>query len=285
MNNLALALVRLTKHNRDGALATQANRRRGLVAIANELHGLGFKLPRANSLKPKHIQKLVSTWQTNGLSNGTIKNRLGWLRWWAAKVNKASVMPRTNAELGLPLREGARTNRAQTTVKTTTLRNPRMQASLNLMELFGLRFEEALKLRVRVADKGTVLALKPSWTKGGRGRFIPIRTAAQRTLLDQVSILVGNGSLIPADKSYIGWRKVFETQLAKHEIKNVHGLRHRYAQTRYLELVGQPCSLAGGKRHVDLSPAEQAQAIAARRLISAELGHARLSITRVYLGE
>lgn len=285
MNDLAMALVQLTKHNRDGAFATQANRRRGLVAIANDLYAQGFKLPGAHSLKPKHIQKLVTGWQAAGLADGTIKNRLGWLRWWAKKVNKASVMPRTNAELGLTQRQTKRTNRAQTVPENKTLPDARMQASVELMQAFGLRFEEALKIRVATADQGSVLVLKPSWTKGGRGRMVPIRTAVQRSLLDQIAKLVGSGSLIPNDQSYIAWRKALEAQLNKRGIKNVHGLRHQYAQQRYLDLVGQPCALAGGKRHQDLSPGEQRDALAARRLISAELGHARLSITRVYLGD
>lgn len=285
MNDLAMALVQLTKHNRDGAFATQANRRRGLLAMANELYGQGFKLPSAHSIKPKHIQKLVAGWQANGLSTGTIKNRLGWLRWWAAKVNKTSVMPRTNAELGIVKPKTARTNRAHQLPPTTNLPDARMQASLELMQQFGLRLEEALKLRVSIADQGTALALKASWTKGGRARLVPIRTTEQRALLDRVAALVGTGSLIPADRSYIAWRKAFEAQLAKHGITNVHGLRHAYAQQRFLELVGQPCALAGGKSHAQLSQADQARAQAARRLILAELGHTRLSITNTYLGQ
>lgn len=284
MNNLAMALVRLTKHNRDGAFATQANRRRGLVAIANELYGHGFKLPHARSLKPKHIQKLVAGWQCAGLSTGTIKNRLGWMRWWAAKVNKTSVLPRTNAELGLPNRPAARTNRAQAGNNLAKLSNPRMQAALEAMQHFGLRLEEALKLRPATADQDTRLVLKGSWTKGGRPRSIPIRTAEQRALLKQLHQLAGTGSMIPAEQSYIAYRKRFEAELSKQDIKNVHGLRHAYAQQRYFELTGRPCPLAGGKPTAKLTPSEQQQDRRARRVISAELGHARLSITRVYLG-
>lgn len=284
MNNLAMALVRLTKHNRDGAFATQANRRRGLVAIANELYGHGFKLPHARSLKPKHIQKLVTGWQSAGLSTGTIKNRLGWLRWWAAKVNKTSVLPRTNAELGLSKRQAARTNRAQTGNNLAKLSNPRMQAALEAMQHFGLRLEEALKLRPALADQHTQLMLKGSWTKGGRPRSIPIRTAEQRALLKQLHQLAGTGSMIPTKQSYIAYRKRFEAELSKQDIKNVHGLRHAYAQQRYFELTGRPCPLAGGKLITQLTKQEQQQDRQARRMISGELGHARLSITRVYLG-
>lgn len=284
MNDLAMALVRLTKHNRDGAFATQANRRRGLVAIANELYGHGFKLPHARSLKPKHIQKLVTDWQHAGLSTGTIKNRLGWLRWWAAKVNKTSILPRTNAELGLPTRRSGQTDRAQAVNQLAKLTDPRMQAALEAMQHFGLRLEEALKLRPTLADQKAELVLKGSWTKGGRPRSIPIRTAAQRALLTRLHQLANTGSMIPAELSYIHYRKRFEAELIKKGIKNVHGLRHAYAQQRYFELTGRPCPLASGQPAANLTPSEQQQDRRARWMISHELGHARLSITRVYLG-
>ena len=53
------------------------------------------------------------------------------------------------------------------------------------MAAFGLRLEEALKLKPVQADKGHVLRLQGSWTKGGRTREIPIRDDRQRALLAQ----------------------------------------------------------------------------------------------------
>ena len=63
-------------------------------------------------------------------------------------------------------------------------------------------FDLVEDLRPAWADRGDVLHLKASWTKGGRERDIPIRTEAQRELLREAKQLAGAGSLIPAEMSY-----------------------------------------------------------------------------------
>lgn len=280
MNNLAMALVRLCKHNRDGAFATQANRRRGLVAIANDLHALGYRLPSATSLKPKHVHALIEHWRANGRTIGTIKNRIGWLRWWAAKVNKASILPRTNAELGLTPRSADARNRAWR--PEVQLADPRHQAALDLMTHCGLRLEEALKLRIATADQGRTLRLQGSWTKGGRPRDVPLTTPAARQLAQRLHQLTGTGSLVPPQQSYIHFRRQFERAIAKAGLKNVHGLRHQWAQDRYRHLTGWACPKAGGPRR--LTGPQQLADRAARLQVARELGHGRASITTTYLG-
>lgn len=282
MNDLAMALVRLCRSNRDGSYATQSNRRRGLSAIALDLYDMGFRLKKAAALKPKHVTALVERWQGQRLSTGTLKNRLGWVRWWAAKVNKPSVIPKDNTVLGIAPRGSPTTNRAWTLPEGVRLADPRMQLSLEMMAAFGLRLEEALKLRPGLADKGGTLQLKGSWTKGGRPRRIPILTDAQRKLLDRATALVGNASLIPPEKSYIAHRKSFEHQLLKAGLKNPHGLRHHYAQMRFKALTGFACPKAGGP--TDLTAAQRHLNRQARLTISRELGHNRLAITTIYLG-
>jgi hypothetical protein len=78
-----------------------------------------------------------------------------------------------------------------------------------------------------------VLYLKASWTKGGKERDIPIRTMAQRELLQEAKELAGAGSLIQVEMSYKDQLDRFKSQTALASIDRVHGLRHHYAQTRY----------------------------------------------------
>lgn len=284
MNDLALALTRLCRRNRDGSHATQANRLRGLKAVASDLYRLGYKLPHAESLKPKHTVALVKEWQRRELSPATIKNRLGWVRWWAEKVDKASVVPRDNAALGIAPSAAGDANRAWTLTADTRLPDAHMQMSLELMAAFGLRLEEALKIKPAQADKGHVLRLQGSWTKGGRAREVPIRGDRQRALLARAQALVGANSLIPAEKSYIQHRKAFEHQALKYGLTNLHGLRHAYAQGRYADLTGWTCPKDGGPSRQELTPAQQRLDRQARQIIAQELGHGRVSITVVYLG-
>jgi len=98
MKKLNYELKNLAAKNKNGSHSTQADRRRYLQLIANQLERLGFKHMGVNSLKPKHVWKLVRYWQTEVsthtgrfISNGTIKNRMTVLRWWATKIDKAKI--------------------------------------------------------------------------------------------------------------------------------------------------------------------------------------------------
>jgi hypothetical protein len=57
---------------------------------------------------------------------------------------------------------------------------------------------EAIKFASSYADKGDHLLLKASWTKGGQPQAIPVRTEAQRSVLDRAHRSAGGGSLIPS---------------------------------------------------------------------------------------
>ena len=101
MQTLNYELKQLCKHNRDGSFATQANRERILTLIANQLREMGFVNMHVQSLKAKHVAKLVERWQAEGLSTGTLKNRMSALRWWAEKSGKADVVAKSNDAYGI----------------------------------------------------------------------------------------------------------------------------------------------------------------------------------------
>ena len=82
--------------------------------------------------------------------------------------------------------------------------------SLHQPTAFGLRRGKSIKIRPEWADRGNHLALKDTWTKGGRAREIPIRNEEQRQVLDEAKALAGRGSLIPADRSYVEQLRRFE---------------------------------------------------------------------------
>jgi integrase len=159
-----------------------------------------------------------------------------------------------------------------------------VRISLELQREFGLRREEATKFQPRYADQGDHLRIKGSWTKGGRERVIPITTPEQRATLDKAHKLVGEGSLIPAEKTYIEQRHVYDRQCKLADLKHMHGLRHAYAQRRYEALTGWKSPAAGGSSTRSLTPSQRLADFEARQIISRELGHERVEITKVYLG-
>jgi integrase len=209
------------------------------------------------------------------------------LRWWAEKVNKRNVVARSNETYGIPDRQFvAQASKAKDLedAQLARVRDENVRMSLRLQQAFGLRREEAIKLQPRWADRGNHLQLKASWTKGGRERAVPIRTEAQRALLEEAKQLAGTGSLIPRGRSYIEQLRIYERHTANAGLSKMHGLRHAYAQQRYLEITGWPSPHAGGPGKEALTPAQRQIDLRARLAISSELGHAREQITAVYLG-
>ena len=287
MRDLNYELKQLCRRNHDGSYATQRDRERVLDLVASQLHELGYRHMTAASIKPKHVEGLVERWNAEGLAVGTIKNRMAELRWWAEKIGKQNVIARDNDHYGIGNRTYV-TNvskaRELSGSDLSRITDPYTRMSLRLQAAFGLRRGESIKIRPEWADRGDKLALKDTWTKGGRPREIPIRNDEQRQVLDEAKALAGRGSLIPAERSYVDQLRRFEHQCAAAGVHRIHGHRHQYAQTRYRELTGWAAPAAGGLRSKDLTPSQREADREARLTISQELGHEREQITAVYLG-
>ena len=287
MDDLTYTLRQLCQRNRDGSHATQADRQRSLSLAAHQLREAGFRQMRATSLKGKHVEALLRRWQAEGLSTGTLKNRMAHLRWWAEKVGKAGILPADNTKLGIPERRYV-TNESKAKEigdRLGRITDPHVRLSLRLQAAFGLRREESIKFQPRYADHGDHIAIKGSWAKGGRDRTVPITTPEQRAVLDEVHRLAGQGSLIPSHKTYIQQRHVYDGQCKAAGLSNMHGLRHRYAQMRYEVLTGWKAPAAGGPSVGRLSLMQRMQDNSVRQTISRELGHERVQITSTYLGK
>ena len=280
-------LVKLTWLHQEDGYSTRRGRRSIVKMIAGQLGEMGFRQLRAKNLKAKHAEALIERWKQEGLSLGTLKNRMGVLRWMYDKVGKDFLMHRRNADYEIGNRQySTNVNKAieLTPGSLEWIKSEHVRLSVQLQRACGLRREEAIKIDVAWADRGDRLVLKGSWTKGGRPREIPIESKAQRDLLDRVRAFTGGGSLIPAGSSYIEHLKRYENQTAAAGLEKLHGLRHAYAQQRYEELTGWPAPAAGGKKSGDLSEEEQKKDKDARMKVSRELGHGRRQISVVYLG-
>ena len=294
MKKLEHKILQICNRNRDGSHATQANRKAILSLCVEQLGQAGYKVNelKPHDLKGRHINSLVKTWKNDGVSAGTMKNRLACLRWLAEKIGNKGLV-KSNDELGIEKRQyisNANKSLDLADVAKADLEklSPHVLLSVELQKEFGLRREESMKFQPSYALGGFTPAtadkimIKPSWAKGGRYREIPISNDRQRELLGRVQALAGNGSLIPADKSYRQHKNSFEYETRQAGIGQTHGLRHLYAQNRYYELTGWQCPAVGGVR--ELTPNEKEIDQQARQQISEELGHGRLQITGVYLG-
>lgn len=286
MNSLEFSIRQLTQHNRDGSFATQSNRHRGLFAMAGQLYSLGYKLKAIQNLKPRHVEALVAFWKRDAISDETIRNRLGWLRWAATHSGKPGLIPKDNAAFGLKERTPYQGNKARRADAATLAKvpDPGIRLALRLQAAFGLRREEALKFRSSYADKGDRLVLKASWCKGGRSREIPITHPRQRELLDEVARTIGAGSLIPPRTTFIAHLQTYKAMTRAAGLGQAHGLRHAYSQWRYRVLAGRECPANGGPAAEAMTAQERNIDKRVRLQISRELGHGRIDVTDTYLG-
>lgn len=75
----------------------------------------------------------------------------------------------------------------------------------------------------------------------------------------------------------------FDKQTTRAGLKNLHGLRHAYAQRRYKELTGWDASINGGPNSKQLTAEQKEIDRRARMMLSNALGHDRISILKNYI--
>ena len=283
----------LCNKHREGSHATQANRRSMLQLFAEQLAKNGYNIESMSpsDLKGRHVNKLLEQWRKDGVSTGTIKNRMTTIRWWAEKVNNPGAV-KSNDTYKIEKRVYVTNENKSVSLRDLDLSkvNENIAQSLRLQDAFGLRREESMKFQpVFALDGQTIenakyIRLKDSWTKGGRPRTIPLSNEKQRQELRHAYVLAlkNGGSMIPKEKSYKAHKSSFETITHALGVGQTHGLRHGYAQTRYRELMGFDCPAVGGSRSLSVDELVKDKEI--RMLISEELGHGRIGVTSIYLG-
>lgn len=289
MENLRKNIIDILRINNDGSFSTQANRKKILMMCVDKLTEKYGNELQAQDLKGRHINHLLREWRNDGVTVGTLKNRMSHLRWLSKKIGNDGLV-KDNKTYGISNRKYITNVDKSINVTPAQLSqlSPHIRQSVELQKAFGLRREEATKFQPNFALGGydphnaPVLRIKPQWSKGGRYREIPITNEAQRKALANALVLSSEDSLIPFERTYKDHISKFEHETAAIGLGQTHGLRHLYAQNRYKELTGIDCPAVGGVRQ--LSAVEKERDLVARQQISNELGHNRLSVTGIYLG-
>jgi integrase len=285
--NFFFQAKKILRQHTPSSFATKSERFKTVRLVDKQLVELGYRGLELKALKPKHIEALLQKWQADGLSPGTVKNRMTHVRWLAEKINKKGIVPTSNAVLGVENRvyvTGENKGKTISEKQLNSITDQHLKMSLKLQAAFGLRREEAMKIQPGKADHGDHLILDASWCKGGRDRTIPVLNEAQRELLEEAKVLARGRSLIPVQRTYVEQMKRYENTCIKIGLERAHGLRHNYAHQRYVELTGVQCAAVSGISVRDLSAELQAADKNARAIITRELGHGRLQVTAVYLG-
>lgn len=254
---------------------------------------------RMEHINNDHLRAYALELKNRGLSPSSQQN-------YVSAVNRVIETARQDREVRLNPTEVAdrRTAVAKESKANANSSNvkvsERVGALIGLQREFGLRFEESAKLSassaLRQAEKLGVIKVERG-TKGGRTREVPITRPGQLEALRRAAEVQGSDrSMIPADKSYVDFKREAYREIEKFEFR-FHGERHAYAQRRYQDLTGVAAPVQVQDRiegqtwahYVSLKlgiTVYQAQQLDERvRLqIAEELGHSRESITAAYIG-
>lgn len=288
--HLFAQLLRLVDDERSTSAALRRERLGACRTLCDQLYGLGYRGLEARGLGTRHVDALVAEWKRrvaeDELQWGRVKNLMVHVRWWARAVGKDGMVHPHNAAYGIGRRSRTPGDRSvELADALSRIGDPYVAYALRLQDAFGLRRQEAIKFRVAYADRGARILLKASWCKGGRARWVPVRSYEQRALLQELRDFAGERSLIPPGLEYVQQKWRFEKATARAGLGRTHGLRHGYGQRRFEKLAGFPCPAKGGPGWRDLTPEQRERDETARRIVSMELGHGRVDVTSVYLSK
>ena len=271
----------------------------------------GFRTaPDPRNLGQKHVHAMVQVWHREQLAPATIQTYLSFLRGLASWLGKPGFV-RPPAYYGLSLAEYERHEvarrdkswRAQgldagAVIAQVADYDPRVAASMRLMQALGLRRKESVTFKP-FADVHPFeqTGLPPEqrkadhyvWIKGkgGRVRWIELATDAQRAAVAQAqSVVSGRDAHLgdptkTLDQNLRRLLYVLEKFGITRRASGVtgHGLRHEHCNDLYEDVAGIPSPVRGG---ATVSPALDR---AARQVVSMRAGHARLRAAHAYCGQ
>lgn len=287
--NLEKQIDRIFRHCRQGSIKTRDRYKDGVKHLGKFL-AESYNKQNMNNINNKHLEAYVEQMQDVGYSTSYITTNLSAIRFFVDQVKNSKYI-KSNKELGAIPRRGYERiglNRAWTKTEVEEMisiaRNKGFERVADMIKLsysMGLRIHEVARLdrstmqRALREDRLTVKG------KGGLVRLVPLRNQDTRqhieTLINQTNarnskVFVNIGEkthqVISQAQNFITNNRhlVQGKRLDNQANITFHGLRHSYAQERYIELRGQ--------RLNDYD---------ARLQVSKELGHFRVEITNIYL--
>lgn len=294
--------------NLTGSFKTVHNHRQEAQRFVDALRLNGQGVTKWVNVTNKHVGLAVSQWKDEGLSAATIKNYLAGVRALCRAYGNDRIAP-DNAAFGVQNRvyidnrdksvsERQYANAVAELECSGDALKERVAMMLRYQRTLGMRMEESIKFNPIRDCLGNQAHIHVG-TKGGRPRWLKMN-GEQRDLIEAAResgfYNRVTDTIIPKGRSERQWvnfvyKSVAGVGLTKGGNGTMHGLRHAYAQDRFVTLTGFDPPVK-----YDSLPDYQAGAFVkagedfgklqdkARAIISEELGHSRMGIVSQYLG-
>lgn len=281
--NLCVQIEKVFKHCNQGSFKTRERYEDGVKNFAKFMAD-AFKKQNLNNIKSKHLYGYVEFMQDIGYSTSYVTTNLSAIRFFIDQVGGDSSKLPNNNRLGVISRskeERIGDNKAWSPIEiesfikyASDVGQVRYGDMARLSSEIGLRIHEICRLdkwHLRQALEDGKISIKG---KGGLVRDVPVR---DKTLIQQLydntkrgdKVFIRQGEqthkVIKNIQMFI-YSNQEKFSIDRNRSITFHGLRHLYCQNRYKELIQHGLT--------DLQ---------ARKVVSRELGHYRISITEIYL--
>ena len=282
-DNLCIQIEKVFRHCNQGSYKTRERYEDGVKNFAKYMAD-AFKKQNLNNIKPKHLYGYVEFMQDIGYSTSYVAINLSAVRFFYDQVgNNSSKLPNNN-KLGVITRskeERIGDNKAWSPIEiegfvryARDVGQERYGDMVRLSSDMGLRIHEVCRLdkgHLRQALQEGKITIKG---KGGLVRDVPV---IDKTLIKKLYDNTQRGGKVFVNKGEQTHKVIKNVQmfiynnqdkfaLDSNKQLTFHGLRHFYCQNRYKGLIKSGLT--------DLQ---------ARKIVSRELGHYRISITEIYL--
>ncbi|CAN7742913.1 integrase domain-containing protein [Acidovorax sp. LjRoot118] len=282
---------------RSVSAGTETKYVQSITLLIQTLAAQNIRIQNLPELSQKHLVLVMQEWEARELSASSLATRFSCIArfygWLGKNLSVKSVKDTLQNPAAGMRQYSAVLPKAWNKVGVDLVRLlPQVEAQcrysavyLALAREFGLRVQEAAALRPMANDMGVYLHITHG-AKGGRGRAVPIETPEQRRVLDVAKEMAHprSGLLRPSDRTIKQAIKTFYRVMNKVGITRkqlgvtAHGLRHEYANAIYAAHAGVDAPVNGG-----LAPDRQTE-LNARKVVTENLGHGRLSVTTAYTG-
>lgn len=281
--NLCVQIEKVFRHCNQGSFKTRERYEDGVKNFAKFMAD-AFKKQNLNNIKPKHLYAYVEFMQDIGYSTSYVTTNLSAIRFFYDQVGGNSSKLPNNNKLGVISRskeERIGDNKAWTPLEIENfiryagdVGQVRYGEMVILSSQLGLRLHEVCRLdknHLRQALQEGKISIKG---KGGLVRDVPVR---DKTLIQKLYDNTKRGDKVFIKEGEQTHKVIKNIQMFIYNYQDkfaldrdkqltFHGLRHFYCQNRYSELV-----------RVGVTDLQ------ARKVVSRELGHYRISITEIYL--
>lgn len=183
-------------HDNGGSPRDKKYRRFVILRMIEDLFVLGLAPSNWSCLTPIHLQQLLQHWHKKKVKPSTLMNYMTIIRKFLCHVgHKAENID--NLSLGLQTKKIKKQTRKSPANLLDKVNDPIAKILLGFQIHFGLTMSEAMRILPEVHIQEHELLLTREITFNSKDRKIPIRSEAQRKLIQDFNTLTqGNGCLI-----------------------------------------------------------------------------------------